>query len=251
MHRVALTRTLRIPVFRLTDASSNDPAHRNGAALAIWPGAMDEAPEGPSGFDVFDDGSVVVADPMLRRLVVYDAGGSFLRACPLEFPPDSVKVTPDGLLLVRQANTGEMHMLDRDGKTHAETTALPDEPMARVLSANSGTVPGIGRGAPSVITVHFDEPGSTLLSLERIAGRPGAETFVAVESTVPGESSDSISLRKSVRRYSAAGVLLSESAAIPLDYYVLPVDELRVCKGVIYQLLTTPVEVHINEWDTN
>jgi hypothetical protein len=72
---------------------------------------------------------------------------------------------------------------------------------------------------------------------------------VALETSVA--DADAINVRKIVRRYSSTGVLLSESAPIPLGYYIQPVDELRVRKGVVYQLMTTPSEVRINEWDTN
>jgi hypothetical protein len=102
-----------------------------------------------------------------------------------------------------------------------------------------------------LISVRFEEPGSALLSLESLATDPDRGTFVAIETTVSQGGSDEINVRKTVRRYSPQGTLISETSAIPLDYFVLPVDELRVRNGIIYQLMTTRSEVRINEWNTN
>jgi hypothetical protein len=157
-------------------------------------------------------------------------------------------------MLVREANTGQTHVFDREGKTRSgEVAKLPVQPQARVLSKNSGTVATAFTNGPSggSISVRFEEPGSALLSLESLATDPDRGTFVAMETTAPQGGSDGINVRKTVRRYSPGGILLSETSAIPLDYYVLPVDELRVRNGIIYQLMTTRTEVRINEWNTN
>jgi hypothetical protein len=251
--RIPLTRTLRFPVLNALDASGL-PSPGNRAAMAIWPGATDEPPEGPSGFDVFADGSLVVTDPLSRRLVLYDSQGMFKQAWEIGFRPDSVTVTQDGLMLVREANTGQTHIFDREGKTRSgEVARLPVQRQAHVLSRNSGTVPSAFPNGPAggLISVRFEEPGSALLSLESLATDPDRGTFVAIETTAPQGTSDGINVKKTVRRYSPQGTLLSETSAIPLDYYVLPVDELRVRNGIIYQLMTTRSEVRINEWNTN
>jgi hypothetical protein len=122
-------------------------------------------------------------------------------------------------------------------------------PQARVTSGTSGMILGAGSDKRS-LPVHYEEQGSSLLSLESVADDRDRGSFVALETSVP-ENNDAINVRKLVRRYSVTGVLLSESSPLPLDYYIQPVDEIRVRKGVIYQLMTTPTEVRINEWDTN
>lgn len=250
--RVPLTRTLRFPVLNTLDASGR-PSSVDPAAMVIWPGATDELAEGPKGFDVFADGSLVVTDTLSRRLVLYDSQGKFKQAWEIGFPPDSVTITQNGLMLVREANTGQNHVFDREGKTRSGEARLPVQPQARILSRNSGTVPTAFTNGPAggLISVRFEEPGSALLSLESLATDPDRGTFVAIETTAPQGGSDEINVRKTVRRYSPQGTLLSETSAIPLDYYVLPVDELRVRNGIIYQLMTTRSEVRINEWNTN
>ena len=247
---IQIARTLKLPVVKMLNANGNDEATaQNSAALAIWPGATDEPPEGPSGFDVFDDGSVVVTDPLLQRLVLYDANGKFKKAWVIGIPADSVRVTATGLMRVHQANTGETHVFDKEGKLQA-SDVFPEAmaAQARVTSQTSGTIKGIGSDKRALV-VQYEEQGSSLLSLESLANDSGRGSFVALETSVADV--DAINIRKIVRRYSSTGVLLSESAPIPLGYYIQPVDELRVRKGVVYQLMTTPSEVRINEWDTN
>jgi hypothetical protein len=250
---VPLTRTLRLPVLNTLDASGR-PSSGDPATMVIWPGGTDEPPEGPNGFDVFADGSLVLTDPLAQRLVLYDSQGKFKQAWQTGFASDSVTVTQDGLMLVREANTGQIHVFDREGKTRSGDAAkLPVQQQARVLSGNSGTIATELTNGPAggSISVRFEEPGSSLLSLESLATDPDRGTFVAMEATAPQDTSDGINVRKTIRRYSPQGTLLSETSAIPLDYYVMPVDELRVRNGIIYQLMTTRSEVRINEWNTN
>jgi len=96
----------------------------------------------------------------------------------------------------------------------------------------------------------FSSTGRVLLfSLEVLATDSGGNTYVALESTTGSREADEINVNKYVRKYSADGKLVDEIADIALDYYVTPVDELRVRRGVVYQLLTTNTEVRINVWD--
>ena len=96
--------------------------------------------------------------------------------------------------------------------------------------------------------IKFDKAGLRLLSLQGIALEPPGDAYIALESTAGG---DAVDLNKVVRRYAANGRLVSETTSMPLDYVVRPTDEIRVRKGVIYQLMTTKSELQINIWDTN
>jgi hypothetical protein len=253
IRRVPLTRAVRIPVIKASNADdSGAERSRHPTAIAIRPGAADELPEGPSGFDVLDDGSLLIADPISRRVAVYDSEGKFRRAWEVGFAPDSVTVVEDGLVLVREASTGQTHVFDTQGRARAgDGLKPPVQPQARVLpGGKAGTVSSRATAGGS-IAVRFEEPGSTLLSLVSLATDPERGTFVALEATAPEQAAESINVKKSVRRYAPNGSLVSEIVNIPLDYYVVPVDELRVHRGVVYQLTTTSTEVRINEWDTN
>jgi|HubBroStandDraft_6_1064221.scaffolds.fasta_scaffold60017_3 hypothetical protein len=251
--KVPLTRTVKLPVIQLSSPNANEK-QGNPAALEVWPGAEDELPEGPSGFDVFADGSFVIADPLSLRLVVYDAQGNFKRALPVGFAADSVTVTNEGMILAREANTDAVHPLDREGKPLEQAPKLSPMPEATLVRGeNKGSISvGASPGLPAgTLAVRFDEKGSTMVSLQAIGTDSGLGIFVALEATVPEGGTDGIDVRKMVQRYSPQGVLVAESAWIPLDYFVPPVDELRVRKGIVYQLMTTRTEVRVNEWDMN
>ena len=219
----------------------------------VWRGAADEPPEGPDGFDILDDGGVLITDPLRSRLSNFDSHGDFRKAWEIGFPADSVTVTGNGLVLVREARTGELHAFTQEGQSRPlEGMTLPEQAQARVLNGRNGTVirPSLDTATGGSLAIQFDRPGLTLLSLETLETDHAGDTYVALETTT-GQAADTINLNKYIRKYSPSGNLLGEIANIPLDYYVAPVDELRVHKGMVYQLLTTKSEVRINVWDTN
>ena len=103
-------------------------------------------------------------------------------------------------------------------------------------------------GTKGSLDVRFDKPGMRLLSIESLGTDSQGNTYVALEATTGGEQ---VNVCKYVRKYSVDGKVISEISDIPLDYYVGPVNELRVRKGVLYQMRTTPSELQMNEWDVN
>src|SRR6267378_448521 len=250
---IPLTKTLRIPVGMLGAQDTPESLAATPASLMISPGAADEPPDGPRGFDVLDDGSLLITDPLRSRVSYFDSHGDFRKVWKIGFPADSLTVIANGVVLVREASTGKFHTFDREGRARpTQGSALPEQAEARVLTGRSGTVrrPAIGSAPGGLLAVQFDRPGLTLLSLEVLGIDQKGDTYVALETTANGVA-ETVNLNKYVRRYSSDGSLLCEIADIPLDYYVPPVDELRVHKGMVYQLLTTSSEVRINVWDTN
>jgi len=249
---IPLTRAVRIPVITLNAQGSAGPTGQVDRALSVTPGAPDELPEGPDGFDVLNDGSFLITDPLRDRLAVYDSRGSFIREWKLGFAADSVTVTPGGLVLIREATTGETRAFDREGQpVSMEPPAVAPQPaQARLLTANSGEIflPAVKGGHGGPLEVRLDRLGFRLLSLEALSTDAEGNTYVALEATAGGETVD---VNKYVRRYNAQGALIGEIADMKVDYYIRPVDELRVRRGVVYQLMTTPSAILINEWDTN
>jgi hypothetical protein len=252
---IPLTRVLRIPVGVL---AAQDTAKAPSAAstnLMISPGAEDELPEGPDGFDALDNGSLLITDPLQRRIVSFGSDGKFLKTWNIGFAADSLTVMANSMVLIREASTGRLHAFDREGQArNTEEATLPPGAEAQVQSGkNRGEIMRLAsdgtHGSP--LEIQFDKPGLVLVSLESLATDKKGDTYVALETTASGGSPDAINLNKYVRRYSSDGKLLCEIADIPLDYYVAPVDELRVRNGLIYQLQTTKSEVRVNVWDTN
>jgi len=238
--------------------AAQDTAKSSSAAptnLMISLGAEDELPEGPDGFDVLEGGGLLITDPLQSRVVSFASDGKFLKAWNLGFAADSLTVIANGMVLVREASTGQLHAFDREGQARpAEEATLPVRAEARVQPGkNRGEVVRTAANGThaSPLEIQFDKPGLALVSLESLAIDKKGDTYVALETTAGGGSPDAINLNKYVRRYSSDGKLLCEIADIPLDYYVAPVDELRVRNGLIYQLQTTKSEVRVNVWDTN
>ena len=251
---IPLTETLRIPVRTLGTEATAESLNAAPASLLVSPGASDELAGGPSGFDVLDDGSLLITDPLRNRVSLFDSHGAFRKAWKIGFAADSLTVVADGVVLVREATTGQLHAFDREGQARqTEGTALPEQAEARVLNSKSGNVkrPVIDNTHGGPLAVQIDRPGLTLVSIEVLSIDQKGDTYVALETTANSQPAEGISLNKYVRRYSSDGKLLCEIADIPLDYYVPPVDELRAHKGKVYQLETTNSEVRINVWDTN
>jgi hypothetical protein len=245
---VGLTRVVRIPTTNDVEkiASGPDDAGR----LTVSLGRQDELPEGPDGFDVTEDGSFLLTDPLRKRIAVFDRNGKYLSEWQVGFAADSVTIVSDNRVQVREAKSGELHLFDLQGKPAGGNPSPAEAAEARLTGDGSGIVnwrPSSGLpGGP--MEVKFEQAGMRLLSLEGIALEPPGDAYVAVESTAGG---DAVDLYKIVRRYSPDGRVIRETTALPLDYVVRPTDEIRVRKGVIYQLMTTRPEVQINVWDTN
>ena len=249
---VPLSQTVRIPVSMLGTSEQPDAKDVTMPTLLISRGAVDELPEGPSSFDVLEDGSFVIVDPLRKRICVFDPQGKFRKAWKTGFAADRVMVTKNGLLAVEESGTDTLHVFDRDGVTKPQEAAvLPKYGEARVLSGSSGVVNRVSTSGPHPLEINYDHQGSRLLSLQALADDAEGNTFVAVEATSAADSGDEILLNKSIRKYSSDGALSGEVADIPLDYYVAAVDELRVRDGKVYQLVTTTSEVRINVWNTN
>jgi len=251
---IVLTRILRIPISMLGAQVTAESLNAAPATLLVSPGAADEPPAGPSGFDVLADGSLLINDPLRSRVSLFDSHGGFRKAWKIGFAADSLTVTANDVVLVREATTGQLHAFDREGKAlQAEEGSLPGQAEARVLNSKSGTIrrPSIGNPQGGLLEVTFDKPGSSLVSLETLSIDQKGDTYVALETSASGDATEGINLSKYVRRYSSDGKLLCEIADIPVDYYISPIDELRVHKGLVYQLQTTSSEVRINVWDTN
>jgi hypothetical protein len=249
-----LTQTVRIPVVMMRTGEATEANNLDAATLMISPGATDELPEGPAGFDVADDGSLMIADPLRKRIAVFDAEGKFRKALKIGFPADSVTVTKSGTLVIQDASTGTVHVVGRDGQERSKESVNPPEQMeAAIVTGKTGIVARIGADGSRLLPldIRFDRSGSALVSLEALADDAGKNTFVALESTVEGSMTEEVDVNKVVRKYSLDGSLAGETNAISIAYYVTPVNELRVHMGNVYQLQVTKSEVKVNVWNTS
>ena len=246
---IALKRSLHIPLIKSALTGSGVGSESSSPSLGFTPGGVDELPEGPEGFDVLDDGRLIIADPIRLRVALFDSNGLYQRSWPIGFAADSITVGSDGAVLIREAKTSKVYSFDLEGKQRAGATdEIAPAKNARLTNSKNGVV---DRGCGQPIAVNLDGSDSSMLSLEDLATEVPCVTFVALEASAHGGAPDAIDVRKLVRRYASDGQLVAETTDLPLDYYIIPVNELRVRHGVVYQLRTTSTDVSINEWDTN
>ncbi|HEY3704516.1 MAG TPA: hypothetical protein VGL22_05605 [Terracidiphilus sp.] len=239
---------MRIPLRTVAAHETAQDSNLQLPDLAVSKGGDDEPPQGPDSFDVSADGGFLITDPLMQRLARYSSDGRFLQSVPLDFVPAGVTLRPDGAAEIKAAHSNDVFLLDPGGQIH-RSESLPPREAAKVTSPHEGLVWRTAAGSDA-IHVHLENPALTLLSLQLLAAGDDGSAYVALEST-SGQSDQGIDVKKSVRRYSSGGKLISQTGNMPLDYYIAPNDELRVHKGIVYQLMTTASEVEINVWDLN
>lgn len=209
--------------------------------LTYSEGAEDEPAEGPAGMDVVEDGSFAISDPLQKRVVMFSRQGDFLREQPLGFGADLVRDL-NGRLVARR-------MTDR-GWSGSDGQGIPDPrspvPTVRLIGPNRGfaAVPGAAESAG--LEIEWSGTAETLLSVQTLEREGDGTWWVALEV---GDPEDLGTLRKIVRKYGGKGELLAEVTGIGTDYYVVPVEEFRVKKGMLYQLEPLAGEVRVNAWD--
>ncbi len=244
---ISLARVVRIPLTSLSSQETGRSAPNDANTLMVSTGGPDEPPVGTAAFDVFDDGSFLIADPLRKRLAIFDGKGKFQRELIIGFAADDVTIMPNGLIQVRDSRSGDTVLFDRQGQQRSSEGAAPPQiGEARLLSGKSGAVTRPSAGGGGSLQVQFDKIGLRLLSIESLATDREGNTYVALEATA---GSDVVDVSKYVRKYAANGKLLAEVADIPLGYYILPVNEFRIRNDTLYQLMTTRSEVQMNEWD--
>jgi hypothetical protein len=255
---ISLTRSIVIPAKTVANASS---ISGDSGTLTMTEGGSDELAEGPVTFEVLPGtNGFIVADPLRKRVVFYDATGKFQYDLVVYFPPESLRALPNNSLSIVNYSTSERYIYDSDGAGAYKTPRLatPSDPdpdkedsgIAKLLGPHAGSVeilPRPGVETPP-IAVNFPSPMETMVSIRRLGSDSRNRTYVAIEA---GKQGDTVSVRKLIRKYTADGQDLVEIGDVPLDYAVHPRDEFRLRDGVLYQLMPKATEVRINVWDTN
>jgi len=219
---------VRLPVQYLDPQSGSKPA---GDKLTYSDGGEDESAEGPSSFDVNDDGSFSISDPLQERIVIFSRQGTFVRDQPLGFAADVIWKNHARRFL--------------DGQWAAGPDPRPPLPQAHIITPNRGFIPVPGGPESEGLAVSWDGSGESLLSIQTLERDPDGTWYVALE--VGGQELDTV--RKIIRKYSRKGDRLAEVQDVPTDYYVTPVEEFRVRRGIVYQLEPLAGELRINVWD--
>ena len=254
---ISLTRTIRIPAQIMTSDTALAPWRLNAGLLTTTGGGEDELPQGPESFEVLPDGGFVIADPLQRRVVFYDSLGNYVTVWPIGLAVNSITLREGGEFAVRQANSGDYFFVDQRGQVLPQSAqprrrggnTAPAE--ARLLNRNRGRIgePRARGTTGGGIEIAFDSDTTQMVSLQNLGTDAQGNVYAVLEIT-QGNSA-AIDVRKIVRKYSAAGRLIAEILDLPLEAEIAPVDELRLHRGCVYQLVPARTEVRINVWDTN
>ena len=254
---IPLTRTIRIPAQIMTSDTALAPWRLNAGLLTTTGGGEDELPQGPESFEVLPDGGFVIADPLQRRVVFYDSLGNYVTVWPIGLAVNSITLREGGEFAVRQANSGDYFFVDQRGQVLPQSAqprrrggnTAPAE--ARLLERNRGRIgePRARGATGGGIEIAFDSDTTQMVSLQNLGTDAQGNVYAVLEIT-QGNSA-AIDVRKIVRKYSAAGRLIAEILDLPLEAEIAPVDELRLRRGCVYQLVPARTEVRINVWDTN
>ena len=236
---------IHLPVLLLEGAVSEAALKAKPEALAVTAGGPDDLPEGPAGFEVMSDGRLLVADPLRNRIAIYDASGTYKGEWQVGFPVGSIAQAGSDLFRLRSLDSDSERFFDSQGH---EQTAPPSgsgapQLTARLNGPNGGTMEGRQTGGP--LTISFENGTMRLISIQPLGSAPNGAVYVALEATPGG---DTISVRKQVREYAANGRQVAEVSDIPLTYDFPPTDELKVRRGVLYQLAPGKAEIRINRW---
>ncbi len=243
---VALTSTIRIPVLLLENGFPESALADKREALAVIAGGPDELPQGPTGFELTTDGRILVSDPVRRRVAVFDATGGFRGEWPVGFPVESIALSANGIFRLRPSDSSPDRFYDSQGHEQGVETSIPEtQPLiARLSSPTLGVVEGRPSGGP--LQIAFESGTLRLISVDALGAAPNGGVYVALEVTPGG---DTIAVQKQVRKYGADGKVQAEVTDIPLNYDFAPVDELKVRRGVLYQLEPAKSEIKINRWN--
>jgi hypothetical protein len=138
---IPLARVIRIPIKILRGPDNEGTKNTDSAILTVSPGAVDEQPEGPNSFDVLEDGSILLSDPLRNRVTVFDPLGKFRQSWKIGFAADSVTSLASGLILVREASTGQVHVFDKEGQLRlTEHLSFHERTEAHLVNGNTATV---------------------------------------------------------------------------------------------------------------
>ena len=249
---ISKSRTVRIPV-RMLSNTTPKIAHENPGVLTISAGGEDELPQGPQSFDVLDDGSFVITDPLQRRIIFYDSLGQYLEAWQIGFPANRIAVREDGFLEVIKATSGDTFLIDDTGQiypTNMRTRSqlsIPNFGETKLLASNRGVIsrPRTRGQEPGTLEINFKSDSTQMISLHDLGMDREGNTYVAMETT---HGKDTIDIIKYIRKYSPQGKILCQIDDISIDYYIHPDDEFRIKNGQIYQMQPTQSELLINIW---
>ena len=236
--------------------------------LVLLDAGDEEVPQGPQGFDVLEDGSFVIADPLGERLAFYDSAGVYLASCELGLAPQSV-TRIGSQFEVRGLHTGAWYrarLLEGEEGSECIVEEAPPETVgvraaeeageAELVrdTVNFGTIDWTrgSRADRQPLEVSYQSDTTRMVSLQGVGPVTGANRgfgdelmVVAIEAASPAET---IRVRKEIQVYDETNRLVALVPDVDVDYFIAPVTEFRIHGPKLYQLYPHRDGVRINVW---
>ncbi|HEY5564683.1 MAG TPA: hypothetical protein VIL33_03770 [Rhodothermia bacterium] len=236
--------------------------------LVLLDAGEEEVPQGPQGFDVLEDGSFVIADPLGERLAFYDSAGVYLASCELGLAPQSV-TRIGSQFEVRGLHTGAWYrarLLEGEEESECIVEEAPPETVgvraaeeageAELVrdTVNFGTIDWTrgSRADRQPLEVSYQSDTTRMVSLQGVGPVTGVNRgfgdelmVVAIEAASPAET---IRVRKEIQVYDETNRLVALVPDVGVDYFIAPETEFRIHGSKLYQLYPQRDGVRINVW---
>jgi hypothetical protein len=249
IREISAFRTISIPV-QWVDETEPVPEK-----LTLRRGGEDELPQGPTSFDVITDGSFVIADPLLRRIVRYDSLGQFMADTDVGMRISRVRMETDGDLYLKNFSTATEYMLTEDAGIMPVDTSLKSRDIdsghqVKISGRDRGTIlrQGMRSLEDNAIDVRFESDSTQMIAMQYLGADEENNPVVALETTGGDATIDII---KIIRKYGSDGTPLCQFRDISADYFVYPEDAFRVHGDYVYQFVPRETDVMIKVWDTS
>jgi hypothetical protein len=249
---ISLYKTIEIPVQLFTGSGANLDAEK----LTIFIGREDEMPEGPTSFDVRQNGDLVICDPLLQRVVVYDSLGRYIRQLELHLPVSRIQtINGDDSWKLQIASSGEYFLLD----SRATSSSLRMQPVqegfdddqnrAILLKENKGIVFKSSKGNQTIdsFNVNFGSQ-EKLISIQNFGTDQKGNTMVGLESA---RGTDSVLVNRIIQKYNNKNVLVAQIRDIDVNLFVYPIDQFRIRNERCFQMIPLKDKVIIHIWKLN
>lgn len=236
--------------------------------LVLMVSEGEEVGQGPQGFDVLEDGSFVIADPLRARLAFYDSTGTHLASCDLGMAPQSV-TRVGNQFEIRGLHTGRWYrarLLESDEESVCIVEDAPPETVGLRSAEEAGEASlardtinfGVidwtrgSRADKEPLEVSYRSDSTRMVSLQGVGPATGVRRgfgeelmVVAIEAA---HSAETIRVRKEIQVYDDANRLVALVPNVSIDYFIAPVNEFRIHGSKLYQLYPQRDGVKINVW---
>jgi hypothetical protein len=236
-----------------TSVKGTNPTEAAKEKLLVRSASEDEQAVGPNSFDIGDDGTILVSDPVRERIAVFKTSAdNKVAVYKSEF-----NLSFAGILKELGPLTARVQSLELDHGKNISNAKLGVKESDPELAAEPAVLSGNNQAvvsrtfqdkSTSPLKLGFIGAGEDLVSIAGLGTDQYGYTFCLLEIGRPGNQID---VRRVIRKYAKDGRLAAEIANIPEQQDISPVKEFTVRSGVVYQMVVGKSGTILNHWDLN